>query len=1073
MQRAAALARGARPPRSRAPERTVRRPLEPRLRRERRPSLWASRDHRVHRHVGSRHRGALQRRRQLHREPPLRGDVLQQSHGRRRRLSPGRRRLHDDDVRRRERPAQLVTSARVPKTHRVSPFDDPSRLIERDLTALAREGKIPVAYGVDSVVGEIEALLSQGGKHPHLVGDLGVGKTALVQEIARRVIDGRAPRALSSWRIVEVALSSISSRATNEKQSNELLEALLDSLAEPKGSHTLVFLRDLELVGGNLFASVLLSSLRAGNHRFLLESDAATANALRSTTPALAEHIHVLHVEEPSEDAMRLLLSRVSHDLETESLRVDESAGTMALRLTTKFLLAQRHPRKSVELLREAAAQVTALAGRFVGGDEVMRRFCEATRLPKLLVDDRVPLDLAALEKHFADRILGQQDAVSAVLRSVALLKAGLNDPRRPLGVFLFAGPTGVGKTHLAKLLAEYLFGSADRMVRVNMSDYPDDGDETVLFGSPWGHGRDARRGELTRLLDGKAFAVLLLDEFEKAGKSCHDRFLQLFDEGKFINALGETVPCSNVLIAATSNAGAEVYREPPLGFSPDRSAEELLAEVERRISALFRPELLNRFDAVCHFHPLGRVEIRKIALREVGRVLERDGIRARSLDVDIEPDVIDVLVEKGYSPIFGARYLQREIEKTLTSALAVEITRQPLPPGTHVRVLARGHGRVAALADPATGVTPTEPVVMPTVGAEVAHRRRDARGLVDDAMKLGARAADITRAAELEALSARRTEMLAETQAPTFWDDPPRAAATLRAYRALDAQVAELAKLGACCAAALHRARGALTDPSVLVAAARAVELAAREVQLAEARVATGTLATVDEVLVEITGSGSDAPQREWVDTLVRMYLGWAERRGYEASAIAESHDPHCVVLRVSGPGVYGFLAAERGTHRRTTDRRAPSTDPGTDAARIAASVRVHRADGEGPALLGIVAQPVKRKAGAFVPRIASSALARSESTGHVLRLEGSGDPDDLRDVAARLLAGRGQSLDESRRYHTGRAALVEDPRTGERTPRVKDVLRGEIDSFIAAWIARMLGDRIDPANSSKSDRF
>src|SRR5205814_10622725 len=234
----------------------------------------------------------------------------------------------------------------------------------------------------------------------------------------------------------------------------------------------------------------------------------------------------------------------------------------------------------------------------------------------------------------------------------------------------------------------------------LNMADYQNGGGEQVVFGNPWAQTHEGKRGELSKLLDGKVFSVLLLDEFEKAHARTHDRFLQLFDEGQFINAAGETVACNNTLIVATSNVGSEVYREPPLGFSAQRSREGQLKEIDRRVATVFRAEFLNRFDAICQFQPLNKVEIRRIAQREVGRVLERDGIRARGLDVEVAPEVVDLLVERGYSPHFGARFLQREIEKTLTSALAVEIVKRPLQPGTPVRVEAQQNGTVIATAE-------------------------------------------------------------------------------------------------------------------------------------------------------------------------------------------------------------------------------------------------------------------------------------------------------------------------------------------------------------------------------------
>ncbi|MBU8894295.1 AAA family ATPase [Corallococcus sp. H22C18031201] len=924
--------------------------------------------------------------------------------------------------------------------------EDQERLIDRDLTAQARDGKLPAAHGVDAAVTEVLALLTRGGKHPLLAGEAGVGKSALVQEVARRIAEGRVDAELTQARLVEVSVANILARST-QRQAAESFEELLSHL----GRHPcpIVYIRDLPAALGGPLAPVAVRALRTGGLRFIFETEPKRVQELLRADEALAERLHLLPMHEPPLEKARWVVGRVAEELEKElRLPIDPAACDMALRLSAKFLLAQRMPRKAIELLKETAAEAAGAARDHVGPEDVLTRFCAATRLPRFVVDDALPLDLEETERFFGERLLGQTDAVGAVLRSVALLKAGLNDPRRPLGVFLFAGPTGVGKTQLAKLLAEYLFGSADRLVRLNMADYPNDGDESVPFGAAWAPALETRRGELSALLDGKVFSVLLLDEFEKAARSVHDRFLQLFDEGTFVNGAGETVSCNNTLIVATSNVGAEVYREPGLGFSSPKRAEEQVHEVDRRIAEAFRPEFLNRFDALCHFRPLSKVDIRKIAQREVGRVLEREGIRARALDVEVTPEVVDLLVERGYSPQFGARYLQREIEKTLTAALAVEIARRPLPPGTPVRVEARVQGKVVAVAEPIPAPREvTAQLLLPTAKAAAVKRRLDRKSVLSEMDRMVGRARELATSSGRPELEVRRTALLAETQAPDLWDDPTHAAEVIRAFRAVEAQINELERLEAACLFARRLVREAKNEVQ-LASAAKQVEDVAREVQMAEAMHASGATARDNEALVDICASDSAEAQELWVQELASMYLGWAQRRGYEAMAVAEAEAPARVVVRIAGPGAFGFLSGEAGMHRRIEEEK-----------RQRAYVRVHRGgplEEEEEELLDLGGRPIKSHEGAYLQRVRTEVTARDESTGRVITLAGSSELDELKGIAARVVSGQGGSTEEARRYYLGRGARVEDPRTGAGTPRVKDVLRGELDVFIAAWISR-----------------
>jgi ATP-dependent Clp protease ATP-binding subunit ClpC len=914
---------------------------------------------------------------------------------------------------------------------------------ERDLTELAREGRLPSIHGIDEDVTALQALLARGAQHILLSGEPGVGKTGRMHSLAQRVALGSGGEGLEGARVLELSVRGFFSRAGKQEDIGEVWSALVERLEALPGL-TIVVLLEAPLVVNTVLFGPLADSLRSSTLRFVLETDPRGAQALLRGAGGVADLVHVVAVPEPSPERSRAILGQVAAGLELQrGLVIDPSACDLALRLAKKYLLAQFEPGRSIELLRGAVEEAAAAKAECLGTEGVLSRFCSVSQLPRFLVDDALPLDLQETQTYFNERILGQPEAVKAVLRTLALLKAGLTDPRRPLGLFLCAGPTGVGKTHLARLLAEYVFGSAERLVRINMADYAEDDDDGVLFGMPWQQVRDHQRGLLSRVLDGKLFAVLLLDEFEKAHRTVHDRCLQLFDEGQFINAVGELVRCSNVMIIVTTNAGAEVYREPALGFATALTPAEQLAEVDRRLAESFRHELLNRFDAVCHFQPLGKVEIRRIAQREVGRVLEREGIQVRGLDVEVSPEVIDLLVERGYSPQFGARFLQREIERTLTAPLAVEIVRRPLPPGSRIRVEVSG-GSVVVRSEPRLEREDRTQVELTRLGAVVARRRLDRKSLLAEATDLAARSRRVAESMERPDLEQRREELLTRTQSPDFWDDPALAGEVLRGFQRVDRELQALDRL----AQSAESARRLVNDArgeGRLAAAARAVEHAAREVQLGEARVAAGG-STADEVVLDLAAAQENEEHRGWLAELAAMYRGWATHRGFEASAVAEADRPPRLLLHLAGPGAPGFLAGEEGLHRRHLNGR-----------RATVRVRLHAwPHSVGPhTALRAQGRPVKRRAGAHVERVTGEVHAFDEETGREVDLLGGISLDELRALAF-LVVRPGPGDVEARNYFFGRGARVEDPRTGTATPRLKDVLRGEIEPFIAGWLGR-----------------
>ncbi|HWN68492.1 MAG TPA: AAA family ATPase, partial [Haliangium sp.] len=684
-----------------------------------------------------------------------------------------------------------------------------SAWIERDLTAAARAGELQPAFCVDEHLSQLGDIIA-AGRAPVLVGDAGVGKSALVHELLRRLHAPRVPGAprgadadepaaapsaqlvaqLGDRRVVQISMRRrAASLRDPRRQMGEEMQKLVDALCasdEPIAP----FFRDIHLSYQFDLEPHLETLAIKFDGPILAEGDAVLVQILLEYHPELDQHFVTVSVPEPGLDRMQAILARWSRSHAARTgVRFTPEALSHALYLSHRFLSRSRMPRKAIDLVE----QVAATAGRSPTVDvaEVIARFCQSHRVPRALVDPDVPLDLDAVREQFASQVLGQPDAVRAVIDIIGLIKAGLSDARRPFAVFLFVGPTGVGKTHLAQLLAEFLFGSKERIIRINMADYAEPSKAEVLFGDP--NGTSAQmRGVLTVRVSGQPFAVLLLDEFEKAHASIHDRLFQLMDEGAFINGAGESISCRSMIIIATSNAGSEVYRSNYFGFAPhavDLSEKE--KELDRRLRETFRFEFLNRFDRIVHFHPLAREHIRTIALRELELIELRAGITQRNLELDVDEVLLDWVTVQGYHPNFGARFLRRTIERHVVTALAAAVVRESPPPGARLAVTVRA-GRVVAFVAhdpnaPSAADSRREEVALP-VGTTVSTVQLDEAGLRARAEEVLERARPL-----LEALASKqdgRTELLGRMNEPGFWEDEEQRAQVVERFRALDVAI-------------------------------------------------------------------------------------------------------------------------------------------------------------------------------------------------------------------------------------------------------------------------------------------
>src|SRR5215208_447334 len=351
-----------------------------------------------------------------------------------------------------------------------------------------------------------------------------------------------------------------------------------------------------------------------------------------------------------------------------------------ALQLAKQYLDEKAAPGNLLLLLEATGRRLLAEGG---GPDEIklddlLVTLSQLTGLPAQILDEREGLDLAELRAFFGRRVLGQPEAVDCLVERVAMIKAGLTDPTRPQGVFLFVGPTGTGKTEIAKTLADFLFGSPERMIRLDMSELQTWESQARILGET---DETSDSAALVNQIRKQPFSVVLLDEFEKAHPSVWDLFLQVFDDGRLTDRRGNTADFRHSVIIMTSNLGATLPHGASVGFSQEQ-AQFAAGSVERAVGRAFRREFVNRIDRVVVFRPLGRGVMRDLLRKELNDVLTRRGLRTRQWAVEWDESAVEFLLEKGFTADLGARPLKRAVERYLLSPLALTIVNHQFPEG-------------------------------------------------------------------------------------------------------------------------------------------------------------------------------------------------------------------------------------------------------------------------------------------------------------------------------------------------------------------------------------------------------
>lgn len=632
-------------------------------------------------------------------------------------------------------------------------IDDPRsesrfRVLEkfaRDLTALAAEDKLDPVIGRESEILRVIQILSRRTKNnPVLIGEAGVGKTAIVEGLAQRIIHNDIPDLLSGKRIMALDLGAMIAGTRFRGEFEERLKAVMDEVRESNGE-IILFVDELHTVVG---AGAATGAMDASN----MMKPALARGELRvigATTPdefrqnierdaALERRFAPIWVDEPSiEETVEILQGLRGRYEEHHQVHYTDEALRSAVRLSHRYVSERHLPDKAIDLIDEAGAKLRVAMHTQPDKLKALQRQLnevkaqeeqawahrdyenaaqlktEAIRLEKEykiklaawheqagldgIVDEEdiaqlvhawtgIPVSqmlesetdkLLRMEEFLHQRIIGQHEAIVAVSDAIRRSRAGLKDPRRPIGSFIFLGPTGVGKTELARALAEYLFDDEDALLRIDMSEYREAHTVSRLMGSPPGYVGYDDGGQLTEAIRRRPYQIILFDEIEKAHPEVWNTLLQILEDGRLTDGHGRTVDFRNTVIIMTTNVGSRrVSDTRSLGFRSDRNVNEerLLADIQRDLKRTFRPEFLNRIDEIIPFHVLTPEQVLEIVDLQVAEIAER--LAELTVDIELTERARRVLAAKGYDPEYGARPLRRVLQRTIESPLSKSLLR-------------------------------------------------------------------------------------------------------------------------------------------------------------------------------------------------------------------------------------------------------------------------------------------------------------------------------------------------------------------------------------------------------------
>jgi ATP-dependent Clp protease ATP-binding subunit ClpC len=644
--------------------------------------------------------------------------------------------------------ARRTSTSRERSSSRKEPAKSKTPMVDQlatDLTGLAEEGKLDPVIGRQMEIERVIQILARRTKNnPALIGEPGVGKTAIVEGLAQRIIEGYIPVPLLGKRVLQLDVGSLVAGTMYRGQFEERLKRVIDEL---KASESILFIDEVHmLVGAGAAgssvdaANILKPALSRGELQVI---GATTLDEYRKhieSDAALERRFQPVVVEEPTvEESLDILRGVRSAYEEHHRLTISDEALDAAVHLSSRYVTERYLPDKAIDLIDESSSRVRmyksptaqlakelmdelrdvrssrALAledGRnddaedylirqedlereleklrtewdrdsspTVTADDIAELVAMWTGVPVMQIAQEESQRLLQMEDELCEWIVGQDEAIEAISKSVRRARAGLKDPRRPIGSFIFLGPTGVGKTELTKALARFLFGSEDALIQLDMSEFMERHTVSRLVGAPPGYVGYEDAGQLTEAIRRRPYSIIVFDEIEKAHPEAHNMLLQIMEEGQLSDARGHKVDFRNAIIVMTSNIGADVIRrQGALGFSlkRDEELEERLAyeEMHKKLTdslkRVFRPEFINRVDSVIVFRALNLEDIKQIVDLELAKVALR--LEEHALKLEATPQALEKLAEMGYDPEFGARPLKRVIQHSVEDKLSDKV---------------------------------------------------------------------------------------------------------------------------------------------------------------------------------------------------------------------------------------------------------------------------------------------------------------------------------------------------------------------------------------------------------------